>query len=597
MPIYWDEKEIAILMDNFMKYEHNILSRKKAIQQTSETLRLLAEARGLNVDDIFRNENGIDMQMSKLEDLYLQKNPRLRQPPKLFVEIYNLYFESRKKFNNLLQSAYIQSSSKNKEKVLSEWLSKKKLGIKIETIIKSLGQLDVLLNKEKILTGKVINIEDYKKIEDLITKLKNGNLIKIASPKKRNLYLTALSYLKKFLLDNLEHEKLPIINDSHIITKSDVVGSANLSADDACLKENIVKFLKAKKGVNKSDLIAHFKKKNVSARQINSIIENSAIVIVLGKCYLEDDIEEFDDMATVLLDVLNRQFLSNGDYTSINQLYLEAHSKLDDFFFYNNAFESKAEIYDLAEYLFKNKKYKGNSFIFLNGIHIWKKEPNYPKDFSGLLVKYGREHNNIFSRDEAINYFAILGSATPVQTFSYILFNTGSNLFLQYDENKFILTEAMNCSENFLLSVKTQIDNLMDGSDYVSFGDIDEYFYKTLPLVPTNIYWSALLITDILRLFDIGYFTLEAGKDNDKKTVPAAIVKTHSAFKSFPDILWNEIAKQYSLPKEFLASEFRQFLFDEGFIRETQKRNAIYKTVDGDIRFYWNTDNSKVVVN
>lgn len=350
-----------------------------------------------------------------------------------------------------------------------------------------------------------------------------------------------------------------------------------------------------REGITKEDILAHFS--NYSTQQVNRALIACHAVKVLKKYYHKDNISEYDEMADILLDVLTKQFAANGNYTSAQQLYNNAHFRLDDFFFYNNAFESRPEVFDLAVHLFTQENYKGNSFLFLNGMHIWKEEPNYPKDFHGLLIKYGREHQNVFTREQALAFLESIGSVTPDQSFSNVLFNSGSESFLQYAEDCFILKEALHVNVNFLSSLRIQIENLLEGEDYIAFGEIADFFYTTLPAVPTNIQWSPLLLEDMLRLFDIGYITVDAGNDNDKKIIPAAILKKNSPFRTFSDLVWNEVSKAYSLPKELSASEFREFLFDKGFVHGSEKMWNVHKTVAGDLRFYWTELNSKVTIN
>lgn len=348
-------------------------------------------------------------------------------------------------------------------------------------------------------------------------------------------------------------------------------------------------------GITKNDICERFS--NYSTYQINLALESCHAVLILKKYYHRDNISDYQEMADILLEVINKQFSQNGNYTSAQQLYNEARPRLDDFFFYNNAFDSRQEVYDLAAHLFDQEKYKGNSFIFMNNMHIWKEEPDYPKDYHGLLIKYAREHGNTFSREDALSYFDQIGSTTPAATFSNVIFNTGSKSFLQYAENQFVLTEAIQINDYFLASVSAQIENLLEGEDYIATGEIDDYFYTILPKLPCGIYWSALLLEDVLRIYETGFTTIEAGKDNDKKTLPAAIVRKKSHYRSFSDVVWNEVSKSFSLPKEFTASEFREFLLNKGFIRGSKKMWSVHKTVAGDIRFYWTDNNGRVTIN
>ena len=65
--IPWDVEEAVLMLDMFLEYCDGKLTRKDAIRQVSEKLRRRAVIKGIEIDDIFRNENGIAFQMSALE--------------------------------------------------------------------------------------------------------------------------------------------------------------------------------------------------------------------------------------------------------------------------------------------------------------------------------------------------------------------------------------------------------------------------------------------------------------------------------------------------------------------------------------------------
>ena len=71
--IPWDIEEAVLMLDMLLKSLDGKLTRKEAIRQVSEKLRRRAVNRGIEFDDIFRNENGITFQMSALEVAYTGK--------------------------------------------------------------------------------------------------------------------------------------------------------------------------------------------------------------------------------------------------------------------------------------------------------------------------------------------------------------------------------------------------------------------------------------------------------------------------------------------------------------------------------------------
>ena len=80
--IPWDIEEAVLMLDMLLKSIDGKLTRKEAIRQVSEKLRRRAVNRGITIDDIFRNENGITFQMSALEVAYTGIKTKVKQ---LFV--------------------------------------------------------------------------------------------------------------------------------------------------------------------------------------------------------------------------------------------------------------------------------------------------------------------------------------------------------------------------------------------------------------------------------------------------------------------------------------------------------------------------------
>ena len=84
--IPWDDCEAAYLLYELIRVLNNEISRKEAIQLVSNTLRKRALKRGVEIDEVFRNINGITLQMSVMEYIYTDGKHGLKKPsmPKLF---------------------------------------------------------------------------------------------------------------------------------------------------------------------------------------------------------------------------------------------------------------------------------------------------------------------------------------------------------------------------------------------------------------------------------------------------------------------------------------------------------------------------------
>lgn len=67
----WDKYEAAILLEGLLTSMKGELTRSDAIKAVSRDLRVMALHRGMEVDEVYRNTNGISFQMKSMESAYL----------------------------------------------------------------------------------------------------------------------------------------------------------------------------------------------------------------------------------------------------------------------------------------------------------------------------------------------------------------------------------------------------------------------------------------------------------------------------------------------------------------------------------------------
>lgn len=124
--IPWDKYETVLLLDTGIRVINNEIPRKTAIIELSEKLRNKAKGQGMNIDSVFRNENGISMQLTKMIGIIEEKEVRLHKPSKLFVEINDLYQNNKEEFKKLLREAKAMvEQRKNYENEFYNWLLNK----------------------------------------------------------------------------------------------------------------------------------------------------------------------------------------------------------------------------------------------------------------------------------------------------------------------------------------------------------------------------------------------------------------------------------------------------------------------------------------
>ena len=85
--IPWTKYEVALLIDACIRFDNTQCTRTEAIKGLSKTLRELAIKNKLEIDDIYRNENGISIQFQLMQGLLHDEARGLSNSTKLIVEI------------------------------------------------------------------------------------------------------------------------------------------------------------------------------------------------------------------------------------------------------------------------------------------------------------------------------------------------------------------------------------------------------------------------------------------------------------------------------------------------------------------------------
>lgn len=104
----WDKYEVALLIEAYLRVDLYKEPRQKVIRETSSLLRNRAIALGRGIDNVFRNENGINMRLATMQYLFTNGEKGIPNDSKLFAEIYNLYRNDRPAFDNLLKTSHEQ---------------------------------------------------------------------------------------------------------------------------------------------------------------------------------------------------------------------------------------------------------------------------------------------------------------------------------------------------------------------------------------------------------------------------------------------------------------------------------------------------------
>lgn len=102
---HWDQFEVALLVDAYIRITEKDENKKTVLEQLSKQLRDKACNEGLEIDDTFRNLNGMMWQIGFIECAFRKTGYGRHMPSKLFQHVVDMYQENRDEYNQILTSA------------------------------------------------------------------------------------------------------------------------------------------------------------------------------------------------------------------------------------------------------------------------------------------------------------------------------------------------------------------------------------------------------------------------------------------------------------------------------------------------------------
>lgn len=141
------EYEAALLLDAYLKTLSGEKERMESVRDCSLQLRQMALNAGSEIDDIYRNVNGISFQMASMESAY-QGHTIMKPATRLFTEIVFLYRNDAARYRQLLKEAKGMASAKiDNEAVFMAWLAQNASGVQLRSYIWHLRRLSNRLRR------------------------------------------------------------------------------------------------------------------------------------------------------------------------------------------------------------------------------------------------------------------------------------------------------------------------------------------------------------------------------------------------------------------------------------------------------------------
>lgn len=205
----WSRQEAAILLDGYIEVIKENLPRSYIIKRVSTDLRKMAVNNGIEIDDIFRNKNGIYFQLQSMESAYCGVTV-MKPATRLFAEIVALYNDNRGEYEILLKGAKAVIDGKSNYKdSFSSWLAIALPSASINALLASYNTIENFCLKLKVLKAPLFETTDIDILKSVQKTVSQNKIFRIVNKKQLKMIDTAMTSLLKYRKENALEKKAP----------------------------------------------------------------------------------------------------------------------------------------------------------------------------------------------------------------------------------------------------------------------------------------------------------------------------------------------------------------------------------------------------
>lgn len=195
----WNKYEAVILLEGLLSSLNGEVTRTDAVKRVSRDLRKMALGRGVEIDDVFRNENGILFQMQSMESAY-QGHTIFKPATKLFTEVSNTYHESISEYQKLLKEAKTMINETNSvENDFKQYLASKASPAQVSELYRCYSEIEGFCLKVKVLKNPLFHTTDFEVIKKVQRTIEQNKIFRVTHRKQYNKLIAAGRYYYTYI--------------------------------------------------------------------------------------------------------------------------------------------------------------------------------------------------------------------------------------------------------------------------------------------------------------------------------------------------------------------------------------------------------------
>lgn len=230
-PPKWDIFEAVILLKGYLDVIEKNEPKSKVVKRVSMDLRKMAINRGLEIDDVYRNENGISYQIQGMESAF-KGHTIYVSASKLFRDTVELYRNDEKRFYEIYEEAKnmveISRNTDNKDAFL-QWASSLVVPVKYKWLDQNILCVEDFAKKHNLITESIYKVSETDVLYTILKKVQRDRIFQIRNKKFYNNIIDDFMLYIRFVSEQ-GADTVPVENKGKI-TDSDTMNMEGESAE------------------------------------------------------------------------------------------------------------------------------------------------------------------------------------------------------------------------------------------------------------------------------------------------------------------------------------------------------------------------------
>lgn len=213
----WELHEAVVLLDGLLDIQINNLPRAEVIDRVSHDLRMMAINQGYDIDEVFRNRNGITFQIKSMESAYVGYTV-MKPASKLFAETVALYRNFPSEYKKIRKEARAMVDGNNEKKFMN-YLASQVSPTLIAEFSSYYADIEAFCLRLNILAKSLFDTTDFETIKRVQKTIEQNKIFRITRKRNYEKIVIACRYYYVYVRDGLyrNDESPDVLNESKVV--------------------------------------------------------------------------------------------------------------------------------------------------------------------------------------------------------------------------------------------------------------------------------------------------------------------------------------------------------------------------------------------